>query len=301
MKFVVKIVFAVVAVSLAFYAYGRVGAISDNIAIERNDNYASSTFSGTVRVATYNIAHGRGPKLGESNWSGNKEEKKSRLVEIGKYLKNENFDLVVLNEVDFSASWSGNLDQARIIAEAGEFPYFVRQINYDLFLPGFSLQFGNALLSRFPIKNAKREKLPALRPVEHWFYGNHDALRADIALGPIDISIWGLHLEVRDEQARIQAVEHILKNIKEQTILVGDLNSRPSSKNRQTAYDMLLASNRFDSFPRARSKKNTFPTERPERVLDWILFPNNWMMAKGNVWQVDYSDHLPVSAELEIR
>lgn len=303
MNLVIKLLIIAVCISVLFYLFGRLRSISDELTIEQIQNISPVSYPGHFRIATYNIAHGRGPKLDGSNWDGEWEQKKLGLIEIGKYLKTKNIDIVVLNEVDFSASWSGNLDQARIVAETGGYPYFVRQTNYDLFLPGFSLQFGNALLSRYPVKTAKRERLPPYKPAEPWFYGNHDALRVEIDLGATEISVWGLHLDVRDEQARVQAIEHVLNNLKDDqhTILAGDLNSRPATNNEATAYSTLAAYNHLISFPLIDSKHNTFPSEKPGRIIDWIFYSPQFRFKTGDVPGIHYSDHLPVLVELEIR
>ncbi len=300
MKYFTRIILLLIVVCIGFYSYGRVSSITSGADITHYNIHPSSTNTSSIRIATYNVAHGRGYALGESNWSGEEEGKNSRLVDIGKFLKNQSFDIVVLNEVDFSASWSGNVDQAKIISEAGEFPYLARQINYNLFVPGFSLKFGNAILSRYPIVSAERVKIPALNPIEYWVFGNHDAIKAKISIGSTSISLWGLHLEVRDEDARLIAVKYILENIDQDTVIAGDLNSRPSLNNEKTAYDLLLGSNYFNSFPDRKSSQYTFPTQNPNRTLDWILFPKNWSMVTGNVWKVDYSDHLPVSVALKL-
>ena len=300
MKHFTRIILLLIVVCIGFYSYGRISSLINGVDITHNNIYPSNANTSAMRVATYNVAHGRGYALGESNWSGYEEGRKSRLVDIGKFLKSQSFDIVVLNEVDFSATWSGNVDQAQIISEAGEFPYLARQINYNLLLPGFSLKFGNAVLSRYPIVSAEREKIPALNPIEYWVFGNHDAIKTKISIGSKNISLWGLHLEVRDEEARLKAVKYILENIDQDTVIAGDLNSRPSLNKERTAYDLLLDSNYFNSFPNGKSSQFTFPTQDPNRILDWILFPKSWSMITGNVWKVDYSDHLPVSVVLKL-
>ncbi len=59
----------------------------------------TKNFSGTIRVAAYNIAHGRGGKYGSENWTSESEaDRELRLIAIAKFLKENDVDVVVLNE-----------------------------------------------------------------------------------------------------------------------------------------------------------------------------------------------------------
>lgn len=84
----------------------------------------------TLRIGAYNIAHGRG--TADGNWSGGDEnERRGRLNAIAELITAADLDVVVLNEVDFAATWSYHVNQAAWIAEATEFPYWVEQRNLD--------------------------------------------------------------------------------------------------------------------------------------------------------------------------
>lgn len=304
MKYFISIVCVLLLVVASFYSYGRLRSNSDNLSIDHLSKYPSTSLSDHVRFATYNIAHGRGPKLGESNSNGSITEKTARLNNIGTFLKESRVDIVVMNEVDFSTHWSGYIDQASIVAEAGEFPFIARQINFDLLIPGFSLQFGNAILSRFPIQSARRERLPALSKVESWLFGNHDAIEAVIRLNThLSMRLWGLHLEVRDEATRIQAIQQILQNTNttEPVIIAGDLNSRLSTNESPTAFSTMLSTGRFGTYPEPGSQNNTFPSLNANRIIDWILYSSEWHLVNGDVPKLGYSDHLPVLIDLTLK
>jgi endonuclease/exonuclease/phosphatase family metal-dependent hydrolase len=87
-----------------------------------------------LRIATYNIAHGRG--LAESNWDGGSPaDHEARLQAIAAELRAWPVDVVVLEEVDFDASWSHRVNQAEVLARAAGFPYWIEQSNYDLRFP----------------------------------------------------------------------------------------------------------------------------------------------------------------------
>ncbi len=69
-----------------------------------------------IRIASYNIAHGRG--TGDANWNGESRGARiTRLDQIAGLLCAIDADIVVLNEVDFDPSWSQSINQARYLAE----------------------------------------------------------------------------------------------------------------------------------------------------------------------------------------
>ncbi|MGI9302316.1 MAG: endonuclease/exonuclease/phosphatase family protein, partial [Gammaproteobacteria bacterium] len=108
-----------------------------------------------------------------------------------------------------------------------------RQTNFWLSLPGFSLHFGNALLSRYSIRTVERMPLPPLSALESFAFGNHDALRAAVELGsPSVVEVWGLHLGVRDQPTRVSAAMHIASQLEgaKPVVLAGDFNSQNPQK-----------------------------------------------------------------------
>ncbi|MCP4376056.1 MAG: hypothetical protein GY794_07780, partial [bacterium] len=86
----------------------------------------ATSFTGRLRVVTYNIAHGRGTS--DTNWQLDARDAQiNRLREIANLLKEQKADIVVLNEVDFDSVWSGGMNQGRYIAENAGFPFLVEQ------------------------------------------------------------------------------------------------------------------------------------------------------------------------------
>lgn len=286
--------------------------------VPENAQSAPSTAPESLRVLTYNIAHGRGPSLGAENTDGGThEEKKERVKQIGLEIQALGVDMVFLQEVDFNTWWSGNIDQAALIAEAAGFPYIARQRTIDSGLPLFRrYDFGNVLLSRLPISEVARFKMPPYSDVEVLFAGNHDGLLAKVQLSASDeIIVLGLHLEVRSEDIRVEAAERIIAYQRQHPlpiILLGDLNSTPppmpdaeTSRLGQNAVELLESFGGFQRRPlrgQATHHHFTFPSEAPRRTIDWIMPDRNWRIQEYRVIHgMRQSDHLPVLSTLRRR
>ena len=272
----------------------------------------------SLRLVTYNIAHARGASLNASNTDGgDKEEKRQRLERIGEALGNQQADFIFLQEVDFNTWWSQGLDQAAILAEAADMPFVVKQRNIDTGLPwGRRWDFGNVLLSRLPIREAEKIELPPYSDFEKLIAGNHDALMAVVDIGGGEtIRLLGAHLEVRSEEARVQAAQSLISTQRaysDPMILLGDLNSTPpgfpdsqTSRLGQNTVELLESFGGFQRRPargRATHRDFTFPTQAPRRIIDWILPDQNFrIMEYGVLRSFQESDHLPVAATLRRR
>ncbi|WOO39706.1 endonuclease/exonuclease/phosphatase family protein [Rubellicoccus peritrichatus] len=266
-----------------------------------------------LKVAAYNIAHGRGGKLGASNWTGaSKTEMMVHLEAIANQVKAANVDILVLNEVDFDSSWSRRINQAKVIAAQAGFPYYVEQRNMDISLPFRRYCFGNAILSRHPIEDAQMIRFPALSKKEAIFAGNHDGLLAKIETPIGNIDILACHLEYRSEDIRCQTARVILNLVSESDtpfIAIGDFNSTPGfakghsrSGLDENAMDILLDSGLF-SVGKPSSEWDaylTFPSEAPARAIDWILTSPDLKQEALFVDPSTLSDHLMISSEVSL-
>lgn len=263
-------------------------------------------------MATFNIAHARGGEFGASNWTGSsKEEVQSRLAKIARQVSDAGVDILVLNEVDFDASWSRSIDQAEEIARRGGFPYAVEQRNIDVGLPFRSFRFGNAILSRYPIARARAVRFPPYSRWEEALAGNHDAVVAEVATPLGLIRVLAVHLEYRSEEVRLQCARIVkalaAEGSQQPLIALGDFNSIPAFARRhpgyspaQNAVDVLLSSGGL-SVSKAAVDWNryvTFPSERPDRAIDWVLSAPGLEQEAPTVIESDLTDHLMVVVDV---
>ena len=273
----------------------------------------SEPFS-VLRVGCYNIAHGRGGRLGTASWNGGgNDKKKDRIKQIADLLRDEQLDIVVLNEVDFSSYWSGHINQAELIAKEAGYPYRVEQRNVDIALPFISLRFGNVILSKFPITNTVFLDFPHPSLLEEILYGGlKEGVAATIKLSDnSQVQVVAVHLSLEGESFRLDSVQQILDLQRQSSlpmIAMGDFNTSASGDSRyrtdskgQNSIDTLMASGQLTTIPRSlpvHQKDLTFPSEKPESIIDWIFVSPHWDINNKTVILTDLSDHLTVTAVL---
>ncbi|PMD95012.1 endonuclease [Siphonobacter sp. BAB-5405] len=234
----------------------------------------------TVRVLTYNIHHANPPSKPEF----------IDLEAIARVIKNDQPDIVMVQEVDVRTRRSGQVDEAEKLAQlTGLQAYFVKAIDHD------GGEYGVALLSKFPLHNQRRYPLPldSQKPGEPRVLGT-----AELKLpSGRSITVACTHLDAQRGPASrvLQAKEiaRILKAVPMPVILAGDLNDTPESETLRIL-NQSLQSTCKDCAP-------TIPVENPRKTIDFILTGGPWKVMEHRVIQETYaSDHLPVRATLSL-
>lgn len=271
----------------------------------------SINIDSTLEIATYNIAHGRGGKYGASNWQNKTEtELLQHLDKIASQIQQANLDAIVLNEVDFSSVWSKHINQARYIAEKAGFRYVVEQRNMDISIPFFNFIFGNAILSKHPIKSSELVKFPHASSLENIFVGSHDGVMSVLQTPSRDIGLIAVHLEYRSEEIRVQSVKQInaLAQAKPFPVFaVGDFNSTPSNFTRaqktaanENALSYLQTQTGFVSDSKVVDNHSfyTFPSEKPNTTIDWIVGHGDIEAINTQIIQSTLSDHFMLTSSI---
>ncbi len=264
----------------------------------------------TLRILAYNIAHGRGPTNG--NWDESGQLKRRRIEQIAELIREQNPDVVILNEVDFNATWSGHQNQAEAIARLVGYDHRAEQRNLDLQFIYGSWVFGNAVLSKFPIVSAQPVRYPVLSGWEHALAGSKQGIACTLQLSPEEqVRVIAVHLEVRSAPVRKASAEALLSDLEQAevpTVLAGDFNSSLSEQEDarwptgQTALDLLAGSGAIQLPPTKNPRVDdfTFSSTDPQRVIDWILIPPETRYAEYRVLPSELSDHRPVMAVIEL-
>lgn len=223
------------------------------------------TVKGTsVRVMTFNIRHGRG--------MGNLVNIKRTIADI----MASKADIIGLQEVDRYNLRSGYKDQVRVVAQALDMYW-----TFSPCIQSGRRQYGNAILSKYPIKRSQITTLSAYKE-------RRMALQADILVADSLIQVVNTHLGVSHKEHQLQMP--ILMNTLQDTtlpmIIMGDFNMEMS--------DPLMAELKH-GWNKAVTGQPTFykGTE-----IDHIFVSTGLHVTKAWTHPTRASDHYPVIAEI---
>lgn len=265
-----------------------------------------------LRVVMFNMAHGRG--MAASNWDGGSfDDRAERLDRIAGVLRSLDADVILINEVDFNCSWSHGINQAQYLAKAAGYPYCVEQRNFDMQVAWWSWRFGNAILSRMPVVEASVIDLPGYAWWETALAGKKRGIWCELQWNDQPLVLIGVHLSSRSEALRVESAEHIMTLLEQSqhgsVILAGDMNASPpgftfaqrddAGRNTMELFDQSIFFRRMPDGSHVVDADMTFPSDQPDRVIDWILIPRSWAFVAYSVHRSDVSDHCAVLADIE--
>lgn len=229
-----------------------------------------------IRLVLYNLHMGFDP------------QGRFSIDELAETIRQEDPDVVVLNEVDRGWLTTGGHDLLQLLADDLGM--------HHVFAPGADEVWGNALLTRFPIAELATGRLP--RGNDPMPRGQLAAI-LDVAEGQ-QLGIVGTHLSHVEDQGttrlpQARAVAATVARLRERgvpTVVMGDLNAEPDSAEIQT----------FGSFvrPTLRHGNPTFPSWDPQVQIDHILVSADLRVIEASVGDSQASDHLPVAVTVTI-
>jgi endonuclease/exonuclease/phosphatase family metal-dependent hydrolase len=246
-----------------------------------------------VRIATFNILHGRSP-----------EDDRVDVERLAAAVQSLDADVLGLQEVDRDQPRSFGADLTALAAEAMDAPehQFVAALSGT---PGGtwmaatgeeqpgSASYGIALLSRYPVVSWRVVRLPALRArVPMWstvtrrMFIAHDEPRVAVAAvldGPFgEFTVCNTHLSFIPgwNAVQLRSLVRSLTGTREPLVLLGDLNmERPHAARTSGLRPIAIA--------------NTFPVHHPTRQIDHVLVRGGDLVATGaaEAIQLPMSDH----------
>ena len=202
------------------------------------------------------------------------------LGAIAQTIESEQADVIALQEVSRGWLIDGSVDMLAWLSQRLNMPY--------VWGPTADPFWGNAILSRYPIKDVLLYAMP-----------NNDVVRpqrgfivATIDLGDQALRVITTHLHHVgvDGELRVPQVQAILAAWANQpaTIILGDLNARPEAIEMQMMRDAGLV----DSF-RSVGQGNglTFGSDQPDRRIDYIYHTRDLSSSDFHVNPSTASDH----------
>jgi len=239
---------------------------------------SSSPRVASFRVMTYNIHHGEGL------------DGKVDLARIAEVIKRERADIVALQEVDRGVARTQRRDlSAELAALTGMSCVFSNNFHYQ------GGEYGNAVLTRFPILHATNLHYTMLRTNEQ-----RGLLQLTLDAGGRPLVFMNTHIDFRgDDSERLLNVSQIASVVKGHSgkpiVLCGDFNDTPGSRTYQR-----LTESFTDTWQAVGAGAGlSYPAERPGKRIDYIWVAKNGhiMPTQATVISTDASDHLPVLVE----
>lgn len=205
------------------------------------------------------------------------------ILELGKYVKNNNVDVVVLTEIDsgsFRTFWQNQLEILSNNCSIKNF-YFFKTFSFL----NINNQ-GNAILSKKSIIKTKNIKLK--EGYEPRFLSIAVINKYTNKKENITFLITHLSINKKARYEQLQEIKKIYNNIKGDKILLGDFNISSEKE-----LDVLI-----DKNCRRVSFYNTFPSWNPKKPLDNVFLSKKIKIKNITTTKVLISDHLGIEFEI---
>lgn len=235
----------------------------------------------TIRVMTYNIHHGAGL------------DGKVDLLRIAEFIKSQGADIVALQEVDKGVERTARRDlPAELAALTGMTCVFSNNFHFQ------GGEYGNAVLTRFPVKRWTNTHFRMLRPGEQ-----RGILQVVLDVFGREIVFMNTHIDYRGDDSErwsnVGEIELLADGYGNRPIIMcGDFNDVPDSR------VIRRIAERFDDAWELSGEGPgfTIPVRKPAKRIDyiWISKDSNIIPLKAWVPYSEASDHLPVVAELQL-
>ncbi len=235
-----------------------------------------------IRVMTWNIHHGEGL------------DGRVDLERIASLIKSERADIVALQEVDNGVARTSRRDLPKELAAlTGMTSVFSNNIAYQ------GGEYGNAVLSRFPILAATNLHYQMIRPREQ-----RGLLQVTLDVHGHKLRLLNTHLDYRpDDSERLSNANQITTVATSHAglpvLLCGDFNDTPGSR----TYAKLNESFADGWQVAGQGQGFSYPAADAKRRIDYIWTSQNANIKALKIWipTSTASDHLPVVGEFELR
>ena len=232
-----------------------------------------------LRILSYNIHHAEGV------------DGKLDVPRIAQVILSVEPDLVALQEVDKNTTRTGKVNQDIELARLTKMnSVFGSNITFQ------GGQYGNAILSKFPIIKNKNFLLPNVDSGEQ-----RGLLRSQIQISNKEnVLFFSTHLDHRrsdtERLASAEAINQIISlDNKSPAILAGDFNDVPDSPTLKELGKVWLRTN--------KKILKTIPASKPSRQIDYIFVQpkERWKIIESQVLDEDIaSDHRAIFSIIEL-
>jgi len=230
----------------------------------------------TIRVMDYNVHNG-------FNTAGRLD-----MEALASIIEDSEADVVGLQEI--SRGWLiwGGMDMLTWLSQRLDMPYISG--------PTSDAQWGNAILSRYPILSAETFPLPSDNAplLRGYIVVQIDAGSGNLTLIDTHFSHRAKDYAIRETQASELASAW---NGTPSTVIVGDMNAVPDSKAMQILSTAGLVNVAAEI---GTPPIHTSPADNPSRQIDYIWASPDLRFSDCEIRQILASDHLPVVATITL-
>jgi endonuclease/exonuclease/phosphatase family metal-dependent hydrolase len=207
---------------------------------------------------------------------------------LAQVIEQSEADIVGLQEI--SRGWLvwGGMDMLTWLSQRLDMPY--------VWGPTADEQWGNAILSRYPITKVEFYDLP---PEDVLLLRGF--IWAEIDIDGTILTVIDTHYSERDDQDEIRAIQSsaILSTWNNQpaTVIMGDLNSLPDSQ----AVTLMLDAGLIDiSREIGQQPTFTYSSFHPDHQIDYIFVTPDLGFSDFVIPDTQASDHLPLATTIEL-
>lgn len=255
------------------------GAGAPDQVSRRSGDAAPRSRDATLRIAAYNIRHGRGM------------DGQVDLDRVAAVLERLDADVITLQEVDDRTERTGGIDQVAVLAD--RLGYLGAHGPHRPYQGG---HYGNAVLTRLPVLEQRTHPIP---PASGSALAVHETRVSVPGTDGGAISVVSVHLagSVEERAAQADAVTRAFAATPHPVVLAGDFNGRPDGP----VLDRLRRD--WVVFTK-RGEPTTYPADQPDREIDFLM-----TRGRDPIRVVDHvvideplaSDHRPLVVEVVIR
>ncbi|MEW2442126.1 endonuclease/exonuclease/phosphatase family protein [Micromonospora marina] len=231
-------------------------------------NVRATTATAAVRVAAYNIRMGFGL------------DGRLDLDALARELRGA--DVVLLSEVDRGWWLNGGHDTLALLAGRLGMPY--------VFAPAADPVWGDAVLSRFPMRSGQTRRLTA-----HGAPTGAQALGVTLDLGGRELAVVATHLQPPPGREPVEQAGEVAAFARRYAngrplVLGGDLNTEPDDP----AFAEFTRTGLVDALAVARPLR-TSPADDPRSQIDHVFVSPGLTPGEVRAPRTEASDHLPVT------
>jgi endonuclease/exonuclease/phosphatase family metal-dependent hydrolase len=226
-----------------------------------------------LKLMTYNMHRGIG------------KDGKLDLNNTAEVIKNSNAVIIALQEVERHSIRTVFQDQIKILGDKLGMEY-----SYGKSINVLNGEYGNGLLSRYPIEEYEVYDLPS-------FSEQRTMIRTVINIGGYRLAVYNTHLGLKEAE-RQEQLDFILQITGVETldyILMGDMNTKSSKLN-------ILADFMKDSaLGSEKLQQSTFVEKEIQERIDYIFISPKIEAKNYDVIISEASDHYPVVSDILVK